>query len=109
MKPLLRVINIEGPNNRMIQLTLAYECLPNFCYHCGLLGYLVKDCFSCMELIGENGKLDESSLAYGALPRACSFGQGMNHIGGSVSRSTRQFVSRIPASGLQPFILTGNR
>lgn len=42
MKPLLRVINIEGPNNRMVQLTLSYDRLPNFCYHCGYWAYWGK-------------------------------------------------------------------
>lgn len=63
-KPLLRVLNIEGPNNRMFQHTLGYERLPNFCYYCGLMGHLVIDCSSCMELIGDNGRIDESRLVW---------------------------------------------
>lgn len=30
-RPLMRCMNIEGPRNQPIQLTLKYERLPNFC------------------------------------------------------------------------------
>lgn len=39
-KSLHRVINITGPGGQEIQVRLAYERLPNFCYFCGILGHL---------------------------------------------------------------------
>lgn len=93
-KPLLRVLNIEGPNNRSIQLTLGYERLPNFCYYCGLLGHLVKDCASCLDLCGANGRMDESKLPYGDWLRVRPPNHNSNYIGGVSSRPPHQFVSR---------------
>lgn len=82
-KPLLRVLNIEGPNDRVFQLHLTYEKLPNFCYFCGKIGHLVEDCSQCFDIVGENDRIDDSKLAYGDWLRAR---QITKFIGGSSSR-----------------------
>lgn len=69
-QPLQRVMNIEGPNNQSLQVTFSYERLPNFCYYCGMLGHLVKDCRSCLHLIGARDRIDDAHLAYGEWLRA---------------------------------------
>lgn len=51
-KPLLQFMFIEGPNSQKIQVVIGYERLPNFCYFCGLLGHLLKDCHDCLDIPG---------------------------------------------------------
>lgn len=43
-KPIPRVTHISSSKGEKIQLSLSYEKLPNFCYFCGVMGHLVKDC-----------------------------------------------------------------
>lgn len=93
MKPLHRVLNIEGPNNRAIQVTFAYERLPNFCYFCGLLGHLVKDCLACADMIDEKGRIDETKLEYGEWLHARPIQQENRYIGGSSGRSQHVFIT----------------
>ena len=54
-------INIDKGVARWV--LFKYECLPNFCYRCGLLEHDLKDC-SLKEEIDKNGEMGE--LQYGA-------------------------------------------
>lgn len=51
-KPLMRGVTMEvGPNGKTQWCPLQYEFLPNFCYICGLLGHVDRECptGSCKE------------------------------------------------------------
>lgn len=69
-KPLMHCVSIEGPKKQLIQLRLAYEKLPNFCYYCGTLGHLVKDCNECLHLVMEMDTFNADKLEYGDWLRA---------------------------------------
>jgi hypothetical protein len=44
-KPLMRGVTMEvGPNGKTRWCPLQYEFLPNFCYVCGMLGHVDRDC-----------------------------------------------------------------
>ncbi|CAN6236094.1 unnamed protein product [Urochloa humidicola] len=44
-KPLMRGVTMEvGPNGKTQWCPLEYEFLPNFCYICGLLGHVDREC-----------------------------------------------------------------
>lgn len=44
-KPLMRGVTMEvGPNGKTQWCPLQYEFLPNFCYICGLLGHVDREC-----------------------------------------------------------------
>ncbi|XVF08409.1 hypothetical protein REPUB_Repub07fG0001200 [Reevesia pubescens] len=54
---------IDGLTNERMLAKLKYERLPNFCYHCGMLSHVDKEC----EKFGENN--DTSVKPYGAQPK----------------------------------------
>ena len=54
-------ITIEGGESRWVHF--KYERLPNFCYRCGLLSHVIRD---CSESVGSNYQTDESQMQYGA-------------------------------------------
>ena len=54
-------ITIEGGESRWVHF--KYERLPNFCYRCGLLSHVIRD---CPESVGSNYQTDESQMQYGA-------------------------------------------
>lgn len=84
-KPLRRCMNIEGPRNNLICLNLSYERLSNFCYYCGVMGHIVKDCRECLHLFGESDTIDDSLLQYGDWLRAAPPKQPAKHLNGSTS------------------------
>ncbi|KAI7985756.1 Calcineurin subunit B [Camellia lanceoleosa] len=43
-KPLRRGLKLSLGGRESVWVTLQYERLPNFCFHCGLLGHCVRDC-----------------------------------------------------------------
>lgn len=50
LKPLRRgvKVNFDGPMGGC-WIPIKYELLPNFCYHCGMIGHTVKDCEIVLE------------------------------------------------------------
>lgn len=64
-KPLLRGIRIATGKGSSCRVYFKYELLPSFCYVCGLLGHVNKDC-----LDGEGTGEDEIGFRYGAWLRA---------------------------------------
>ena len=50
-KPLRRGILVEGEDGEEdCWCPIKYEFIPNFCYSCGCLGHVEKECDSCVEL-----------------------------------------------------------
>ncbi|KAI8005551.1 hypothetical protein LOK49_LG07G03173 [Camellia lanceoleosa] len=43
-KPLRRGLKLTLSGRESVWVTLTSEKLPNFCFHCGLLGHSVRDC-----------------------------------------------------------------
>ncbi|CAL1411115.1 unnamed protein product [Linum trigynum] len=62
-KPLRRGVLLEV-DNRKQWYVVAYEKLPNFCYNCGMLGHLKKDC--------QEELVPEEEAQYGSWMRATS-------------------------------------
>jgi hypothetical protein len=49
-KPLMRGILLEGEEGEEdCWCPIRYEYIPNFCYGCGCLGHVEKECDSCVE------------------------------------------------------------
>ncbi|KAJ1436551.1 Zinc finger, CCHC-type [Sesbania bispinosa] len=72
-KPLRRGMVVQLPNKKKVKVFFKYEKLPNFCYICGRMGHVIRNCSDV------EGELDEEELDN--LP----FGQWM---GASPSRPT---------------------
>ncbi|KAK4426654.1 hypothetical protein Salat_1434100 [Sesamum alatum] len=47
-QPLKRALRIRLPDSELT-VTFTYERLPNFCYGCGVLGHIVRDCPKVLE------------------------------------------------------------
>lgn len=43
-KPLKRVLKIRGSDGEEIVVSFSYERLPNFCYLCGKMGHILREC-----------------------------------------------------------------
>ncbi|KAK6147594.1 hypothetical protein DH2020_018506 [Rehmannia glutinosa] len=66
-KPLCRVIQLDEKFQKRL-IGLKYERLPDFCFHCGKLGHILKDCDEHVL----NGGSEKSELEYGNWLRASS-------------------------------------
>lgn len=78
------MIKALGPLQQEIQVHLKYERLPNFCYHCGLLGHLVKDCRECFNVDNLTGEVNEEMLHYGDWLRGYFNAQPPKYVNGSL-------------------------
>ncbi|KAJ4843079.1 hypothetical protein Tsubulata_046969 [Turnera subulata] len=65
-KPLAKEIVTKRANGSSVRIYFRYERLPNFCYHCGRLGHLLKDCM----FINDNDEEAEIGIPYGEWLRA---------------------------------------
>lgn len=93
-QPLRRVIQVTGPQDQELSIPLAYERLPNFCYYCGLIGHLVKDCVKGLEIASDHGDISDENLAYGDSLRATHFNHQAKYVAGS------SFCSRPQSTGV---------
>ncbi|KAK1589173.1 hypothetical protein Q3G72_031192 [Acer saccharum] len=65
-KPLKRGLRVAfGKGEEVCNVMVCYERLPNFCYYCGLLGHLIRDCPA-----NDKGLIDDKELRFGSWLRA---------------------------------------
>ena len=76
-----RKINLEGEEARWVHF--KYECLPNFCYRCGLLEHDLKE---CLESAGSDKVEERGDLQYGAWLR----GEPARRSGGEYSFANKK-------------------
>ncbi|KAL0402209.1 UNVERIFIED_CONTAM: hypothetical protein Slati_4250800 [Sesamum latifolium] len=48
-KPLKRGLLLRSPGGDEIMVSFTYEKLPTFCYSCGVLGHIMRDCATWLE------------------------------------------------------------
>lgn len=70
-------------------MAITYERLPNFCYYCGVLGHLVKDCRDCAEVDDSTGEILEEKLMYGDWLRANMNMTQPKYVNGSIGRDNQ--------------------
>ncbi|KAL0386176.1 UNVERIFIED_CONTAM: hypothetical protein Sradi_3011900 [Sesamum radiatum] len=62
-KPLKRVLRVRSPEREEVMVSFTYEKLPTFCYACGILGHIIRDCSARLEAL-DRGE-DEGEPQYG--------------------------------------------
>ncbi|KAL0433345.1 UNVERIFIED_CONTAM: hypothetical protein Slati_2668800 [Sesamum latifolium] len=63
-KPLKRGFCLRSPGGEQLMVSFTYEKLPTFCYECGVLGHIMRDCELRLEKL-DKGK-EGGELQYGA-------------------------------------------
>lgn len=69
-KPLKRGTKVMIGSGATTWLPITYERLPSFCYMCGLLGHLYKECHQSHDNEEKEEIIDEEALPYGDWMRA---------------------------------------
>lgn len=94
-KPLKRALRVKCVNGEAIMVTFTYERLPNFCYRCGIIGHLLKDCKIQFDIEAACGDVSEDSMEWGPWLRATTNPQRNRLLGGADNTpSTRIFDDR---------------
>lgn len=76
-------------------VTFTYERLPNFCYRCGIIGHLLKDCKVQFDIEAACGNASEETMEWGPWLRASTNPQKNHLLGGmDIALSTRIFIDR---------------
>lgn len=55
-KLLHRIQNIHSKDGNIVMIEVKYERLPNFCYVCGKLGHIKRECQSISEDVSDEEK-----------------------------------------------------
>ncbi|KAL0458933.1 UNVERIFIED_CONTAM: hypothetical protein Slati_0520500 [Sesamum latifolium] len=63
-KPIKQGLRLQSPSGEELMVLFTYEKLPTFCYGCGVLGHILRDCASRLEEL-ERGE-GRGELQYGA-------------------------------------------
>lgn len=69
-KPMKRGTKIKFGGSTPIWLPVTYERLPSFCYWCGKLGHIHRDCLQVHEREDKGEKIEEADFPYGDWMRA---------------------------------------
>lgn len=64
-KPVKRGTKIKLGDTAPCWIPITYERMPSFCYWCGMLGHLHKDCEQLREKEDRDGTVDDSEMPYG--------------------------------------------
>lgn len=64
-KPVKRGTKIKLGNTTPCWIPITYERMPSFCYWCGMLGHLHKDCEQLRENEDRDESIEESEMPYG--------------------------------------------
>lgn len=91
-KPLKRGTKIKIGNKPPTWLPITYERLPTFCYLCGMLGHLHKDCPSTQDEEEKEEIIDDDCLPYGDWMRASplKITRGLNERDGDAKDNLRR-------------------
>ncbi|KAK3003016.1 hypothetical protein RJ639_013251 [Escallonia herrerae] len=71
-KPLMRGVLVKNGTDQLL-VGIKYERLPNFCFHCGCLGHIEKDCDARYRLSQESQKKSSYGVWLKAEPDRKSF------------------------------------
>ncbi|KAL5770312.1 hypothetical protein ACOSP7_014466 [Xanthoceras sorbifolium] len=63
-------------DEKICSVVVRYESLPNFCYYCGKIGYLLRECPDNVNMLS-----DESRLRFGLWTKALGIDRGRGKIG----------------------------
>lgn len=114
-KPLKRALRVSCSNGQSTMVTtFTYECLSNFCYRCGILGHLLKDCRIQFDIEASSSEVSEDTLEWGEWLHTAPLNQTSQIIGGSLENGYghRVFVDRrrtLDSGGESSNSISGNR
>ncbi|KAL8502165.1 hypothetical protein ACS0TY_021324 [Phlomoides rotata] len=70
-KPLKKGMKLELKKDNTIWVDFKYECLPSFCYYCGLLGHMKREC-DLADGVESVSSIPNDKLPYGEWLKASS-------------------------------------
>ncbi|KAL5749548.1 hypothetical protein ACOSP7_024151 [Xanthoceras sorbifolium] len=98
-QPLKRGLRFAfGAGGEVCSALLCYERLPNFCFYCGCMGHLLRECH-----VNKLGVLEAAEMKFGGWLRAPTAGRL------KFARGTRTASEDDPSSGKQRVAMKGNK
>ncbi|KAL5859559.1 hypothetical protein ACOSQ4_000855 [Xanthoceras sorbifolium] len=98
-QPLKRGLRFAfGAGGEVCSALLCYERLPNFCFYCGCMGHLLRECH-----VNKLGVLEAAELKFGGWLRAPNAGRL------KFARGTRTASEDDPSSGKHGVAMKGNK